>query len=140
MKKEIICFKFNCSGLPLCNASILLLKEVCNKVCLNSLLRIIFSSISFFNSITTLIPLRSDSSLISEIPSIVLLFTVSAIFSISADFLIWYGISSMIIALRSFLNISTEVLDLKIQPPLPDRKASLIPFFHRHDKQLNYIF
>ena len=80
-----ICFKFNCSGLPSFNAKIFELNVDCRGVNLNNLFNIISCSTSLFNSMTILTPFRSDSSLISETPSMILLFTVSAIFSSNLD-------------------------------------------------------
>ena len=48
-----------------------------------------FESTSFFNSITTLTPFLSDSSLKSEIPSTIPFFTISAILSNNFDLLTW---------------------------------------------------
>ena len=55
---------------------------------------------SRFSSITTRMPERSDSSRMSEIPSMRFSRTSSAIFSIIVALFTWYGISWMISASR----------------------------------------
>ena len=124
-----ISLKFICSGLPLLSASIFELNVVWRSVCLYNWFKIIFESTSFLSSMTTLTPFLSDSSLKSEIPSIILFFAVSAILSINLDLLTWYGISWIIIASLSFLKFSKEVFDRNTHAPFPVSKASRSPFF-----------
>ena len=58
---------------------------------------ILFISASFLQSTTILKPCLSDSSLIAEIPSILLSFTKSAMYSINFALFTWYGSEDTII-------------------------------------------
>ena len=64
-------------------------------------------------SITILTPSLLDSSLISEIPSILFSLESSAIFSTNLDLSTWYGISETMILLRSFLSASMSAFALR---------------------------
>ena len=75
-----------------------------------------------------LIPSLSDSSLISEIPSIFLSLTSSAIFSINFALLTWKGSSVTIIdSLSVLLIFSIDVLALRMTLPFPVSYALLMP-------------
>ena len=87
----------------------------------------IFAFASRFSSITMCIPLRSDSSRRSDIPSILLSFTSSAIFSISLALFTWYGISvTTIRCLFSFTSCISVRARIIIRPR-PVAQALLIP-------------
>ena len=101
-------------------------KVSCIFVCLNNRFKTTFGFASFFNSITILIPSLSDSSLKSEIPTIFLSLTKSAMLSISLALLTWYGISVTIILCLPFSS-SISVLDLTTIFPFPVSYAALIP-------------
>ena len=90
----------------------------CIFVCLNNKFNTTLGFASFFSSITILIPSLSDSSLKSDIPTIFLSLTKSAIFSISLALLTWYGISVTTILCLPFSS-SISVLALTITLPLP---------------------
>lgn len=77
--------RFNVRGTPSTSASIIIPNVSSSWVFLYKRFTIILGSTSFLISITTLIPLLSDSSLKSVIPSIFLSLTSSTIFSISLD-------------------------------------------------------
>ena len=118
-----------CFGLPWSKASIFTGKLVCNLVCLHNWLRTTSPCESLLISTTILIPFLSDSSLKSDIPSIVLSLTNSPIFSKTKALLTWKGISVIIItSLSAFLPVRIiSALDRIITLPLPVLKASLIP-------------
>ena len=73
----------------------------------------------FFNSITTLIPSLSDSSLKSDIPTIFFSFTKLAIFSIKEALFNWYGISFIIKLSLPFFPSSISIFPLTLTLPLP---------------------
>ena len=81
--------KGNWTGLLSTNDSIIAPKFVCRAVWRYSWCKTFFAVASFFSSITTRIPLRSLSSLRSEIPSILPWFTNSAVFSIHPALFTW---------------------------------------------------
>ena len=76
-------------GVPSTSASMLAENVLCIAVSLKSLFRITRPCAPDLNSITIRIPLRSDSSRISEMPSSLLLLTKPAIFSINVALLTW---------------------------------------------------
>ena len=78
-----ICFRFRIIGWLLTSANMITPYVSCSWVCLYSWFSTTFGLASFFSSITTRRPSRLDSSRRSEIPSIRLSFTSSAIFSMS---------------------------------------------------------
>ena len=78
----MICFKFNKRGRPSTKQMLLTENEVCKAVNLYNLFNTTFAIASRLISNTIRIPFRSDSSLKSEIPSIFLSLTKSAIFLI----------------------------------------------------------
>ena len=80
-------FKFNKRGLPPTSAMLFTPKEVWRAVCFNNVFSTTLAMASFFKSITIRIPLRSDSSLILEIPSIFFSFTRSAMREINSALL-----------------------------------------------------
>ena len=84
---------------------------------------------SLLNSIHTLIPLLSDSSLKSVIPSIFLSLASSAIFCISFALLTMYGSSVTTILFLPFAIGSMSVTALTLILPRPVLYASLIPIF-----------
>ena len=89
IKEFNICFKLTGWGLPSTKATIFIENDVLICVCVYKLLRITGRFSPFFNSITIRIPSLSDSSLNSDMPSIFLSLTSSAIFSISLALLTW---------------------------------------------------
>ena len=103
-------------------------KEVCICVCLYRLLRTTSATASFFSSTTTRIPSRSDSSRRSEISSISLFRTSSAIRSMRRDLFTWYGISVTTIDSRSpFFAFSMKARARIWTLPRPVRYASRTP-------------
>ena len=77
-----------------------------------------------FRSMTMRMPSRSDSSRMSEMPSIVFSRTRSAMRSISLALLTWYGISEMTIDERSpFFETSISVFARMMTVPRPVRYA-----------------
>ena len=81
-KYPIICLRFNSCGLPLTKLILFTENELCRAEYLYSLFKTTFGIASRFNSTTMRIPFLSDSSLRSDIPSIFLSLTSSAIFLI----------------------------------------------------------
>ena len=86
-----------------------------SEVNLNNWFKITSDCISF-KSITILTPSLLDSSLSSEIPSIILSFATLAIFSINADFFTEYGISEIIIDSPLFDDSIDVFALIKIDP------------------------
>ena len=110
MKWRIISRKLTMTGLPLTKQMLLTENELCRAVYLYNLFKTTFGIESRFNSYTILIPLLSDSSRISEIPSIFLSLTKSAVFLIISDLFTWYGISVTIITSLPLLVSSISAL------------------------------
>ena len=77
-----ICIRFKTRGSLLTSASIMTPNVSCNWVCFKSWFKITLALTSRRSSMTILIPVRSDSSRKSVIPSIFFSFASSAIFSI----------------------------------------------------------
>src|SRR4030065_1030322 len=96
--------KFKVLGTPSVRASIIIPKVSSSWVFLYKELITTFGIVSFLSSITTLIPLLSDSSRRSLIPSIFLVLTSSAIFPIRFDLFTWYGSSVIIIWVLPFFG------------------------------------
>ena len=122
----IISFRFSIWGRPFTRAIVFTLKEDWSGLYLYNLFRTILGIASLFKTKTILIPLRSDSSLIVEIPSNFLSLTKSAIFLIISALLTWYGISVTIIdslPLTSSISAFPRITTL----PLPVWNASLTP-------------
>ena len=108
-----------CSGRPLFIASILTAKLVCSLVWRYSWFKTTSPAPSRFISMTIRMPLRSDSSRMSEIPSIVFSRTSSPIRSSSCALFTWYGISVTIICSRSRVVVCTSALARIITEPRP---------------------
>ena len=125
-KLEIKLFRFRSSGLPFTRHMLLTENEVCRAVYLYNLFNTTFAIASRFISKTMRIPFRSDSSLKSEIPSIFLSLTNSAVLRIKSALFTWYGIS-LTIMVSLPLTSSISALPLITTRPLPVKKASLTP-------------
>ena len=101
--------RFSTRGRPPTIASMMMPKLVWSGVCLYRLLSTTSGISPRFSSMTMRMPSRSDSSRRSEMPSIVLSRTRSAIFSISRALLTWYGISDTTIEVLSpFFDCSSS--------------------------------
>ena len=122
------CFRFSVWGRPFTKAILLTLKEDCKSVILNNLFKITLALASRFISITILIPARSDSSLMLEIPSNRFSSTKSAIFLINSDLLTAYGISDTTMVSRPVvLSTSISAFARITIRPRPVSKASFTP-------------
>ena len=106
-----ISLRFISFGCPLDRATILIENVLSKSVCLYKLFKSTSETVPLLRSITTLSPSLSDSSRISEMPSIFLSLTSSAIFSINLALLTWYGSSETTIDSRSPFS-SIEVFAL----------------------------
>ena len=106
-------------------------KVSCNWVCFNNWFKTTLAFTSRRNSITIRIPLRSDSSRRSVMPSTRFSFTNSAIFSMRRALFTRYGISVTMIRLLPFGIVSMlETARTRILPR-PVRYASSIPALPR---------
>ena len=95
-------------------ASMLMPNDSCSGVIFQRLFCTTSGTASFFRSMTTRMPSRSDSSRMSAMPSMRFSRTSSAIFSISLALLTWYGISVATIELRPVLGCSSTVVRARI--------------------------
>ena len=83
-KLEIMLFRFRSSGLPFTRHMLFTENEVCSDVYLNNLFNTTLAIASLLISKTIRIPFLSDSSRKSDIPSILLSLTRSAVFRIKS--------------------------------------------------------
>jgi hypothetical protein len=78
-----------------------------------------WATASRFSSITMRMPVRSDSSRTSEMPSTFFSPTSSAIRSMSLALFTWYGSSVTTICSKSFLRSSTSATARTLMMPRP---------------------
>ena len=119
MKSANACFNGRVWGWPSTRARTMLLKEVRRDVYRNRLFRTMFPWASRRNSTTIRMPCRSDSSRISDTPSMRLSRTNWAIFSTRLALFTWKGSSVMTICSRPPRISSISVAPSIMMRPRP---------------------
>ena len=122
----IMSLRFSSIGRPFTKAILFTLKLDCSWVYLYSLFKTTFGTASRLHTYTMRIPLRSDSSRMSAIPSSFFSSTKSAVFLIISALFTWYGISVTIMQSRP-LTSSMCALARSTMRPRPVSNASRTP-------------